>query len=577
MTRKSRLKPSSNSASASKNSRQNGRLAVEKSGSAKKARQTTARASKGTGRATGGELPVISWVAAAIDSAKQPLARPGLRVGDRNGRVLIVPVAHAGLSNEAREWLLGHLEGVPSWQRDSAIKSLPDSMMLVDDAGPLWVLMPRCESATASQGGAFLPSAYGRTRDLIGACVQGFRDYKLKRLSISGFECTRDHWLGALTGLDIGAYRFVELQQKQGAGCLLPAITLPTEVSRDPGLIREAAARARGVNVARHLVNLPPNELHPGRYAEIVASLFAGSRSMKVEILREKDLEREQMGLLLGVGAGSNQPPCLVHMKYRPVLKTHRRGKTVAPVAFIGKGITFDTGGLDIKPSSGMRWMKKDMGGSAATVGLAVWVEEMALDRPVDFYLAIAENAVSSNSMRPGDILRARNGMTVEIHNTDAEGRLVLADAIDYAVTRPGADEPALLVDTSTLTGAMRVAVGLTISGMFASSDSLAGACIGAGQRAGDPCWRLPLFQEYKSALKSHAADMTNCSDSSFGGAITAALFLEKFTRGKPWIHFDFYGWVDRPRGAISEPGGNGQSVQLLVELLSRNLLMENL
>lgn len=536
-------------------------------------------------------FPVLSWVAAAVESArkapKKQTESSEIRGEDRHGRILILPVMEHSVGQEnkkeaqkkaqkeaqknAKDWLMEQLAGVPVWQRESAIKAMPESTVMADDEGPIWVLMPRAGAPATDHGeyggGASTPSAYARTRDLTGACVRGFRDFKLKRVSIAGFGCTREHWLGALTGLDLGAYHFTEVHERGGKACHLPAITLPAELMRDATLLNEAVARALGVNTARHLVNLPPNHLNPERYPEIVAELFSGSKSMSMEILRKKDLEREGMGLLLGVGAGSNQSPCLIHLRYRPT-KSNRQASAVAPIAFVGKGITFDSGGLDIKPSSGMRWMKKDMGGSAATVGLAVFVEKMALNRPMDFYLAVAENSVSADSMRPGDVLRARNGATVEIHNTDAEGRLVMADAIDYAVTRPGKDEPALLVDTSTLTGAMRVAVGLTISGMFASNDQLAEACIKAGQRAGDPCWRLPLFDEYKSALKSHAADFSNCSDSSFGGAITAALFLEKFTRGKPWIHFDFYGWADRARGAIAEPGGNGQAVQLLMELL---------
>ncbi|NBQ53311.1 MAG: hypothetical protein EBU49_07015 [Proteobacteria bacterium] len=290
------------------------------------------------------------------------------------------------------------------------------------------------------------------------------------------------------------------------------------------------------------------------------------------KLLGSAELAREGMNLICAVGAASPNPPCLVHIRYRPVGNARGKSATASrpPVAFVGKGVTFDTGGLDIKPSSGMRWMKKDMGGSATTVGLALYVDAMKPDRACDFYLAIAENSVSSTAMRPGDVYRARNGMTVEIHNTDAEGRLVLADAMDYALTRTGADEPSLLIDTSTLTGAMRVAVGLTISGLFSTHDHLAEACIAAGQQAGDPCWRMPLFDEYKTALKSQAADLSNCSDSGFGGAITAALFLEKFTRGKPWIHLDYYAWSDRPAGAMAEPGGNGQAVQMLIRLLEK-------
>ena len=535
-------------------------------------------------------LPVAHWVmdalAVGLKQGLRPTAKamgkPALRPADRHGRIFIV-----ANTTGAQAWLAGHLEGVPSWQRDSALKSMPESVLLADDEGPIWVLMPRSNAANAtpsqgaanatpSQGGAFAPSPYGRVRDLVGACVSGFREYKLERVTLSGFACTRDHWLGALTGLDLGAYRFVQANQKGADACKLPGLRLPDEVSRDVALIDQAAATAYSMNIARHLVNLPGNALNPTTYASIVTDLFKGSKTTSVKVLGSAELVREGMNLLQAVGAASPNPPCLVHVRYRPPGYGRKpvRGKGLdpaqSPIAFVGKGVTFDTGGLDIKPSSGMRWMKKDMGGSATTVGLALYVDAMKPARACDFYLAIAENSVSSTAMRPGDIFRARNGLTVEIHNTDAEGRLVMADAFDYALTRPGDDEPGLLIDTSTLTGAMRVAVGLTISGMFATHDYLADACVAAGQQSGDPCWRLPLFDEYKSALKSQAADLSNCSDSGFGGAITAALFLEKFTRGKPWIHLDYYAWNDRPVGAIAEPGGNGQGLQLLIRLLAK-------
>ncbi|MEY4630897.1 MAG: hypothetical protein RIQ81_1017 [Pseudomonadota bacterium] len=560
----------------------------------KSSRKPQASASAKSGKSNGNGylalLPVHHWVKAALADARGGKSRPGARAGDRHGRVFIVPQPPAGekVDSAVQSWLAGHLEGVPSWQRDNALKIRPDSVMLADDEGPIWVLMPKQgignstgnSSRSGTQGGAFGPSPYGRTRDLVGACVPGFREYKLERVTLAGIGCSRDHWLGALVGLDLGAYRFTQSQQNGPAACKLPALVVPDEVSSDSGLIDEAAALAFAMNTARHLVNLPANKLNPSTYADLVRGMFKGAKCSSVSVLDDKALASEGMNLLRAVGAASPNPPCLVHIRYRPPVvkgvkaaKSRKSALTITehhrPVAIVGKGITFDTGGLDIKPSSGMRWMKKDMGGSATVLGLALYAEAMKIPLAIDFYLAIAENSVSGTAMRPGDVYKARNGMTVEIHNTDAEGRLVMADAFDYALTRPGDDEPRLLIDASTLTGAMRVAVGLTISGMFANDDNLAAQCIAAGQRSGDPCWRLPLFDEYKSALKSQAADISNCSDSSFGGAITAALFLEKFTRGKPWLHFDFYAWTDRASGAMTEAGGNAQALQLLVEFLN--------
>jgi leucyl aminopeptidase len=240
-------------------------------------------------------------------------------------------------------------------------------------------------------------------------------------------------------------------------------------------------------------------------------------------------------------------------------------------VALVGKGVCFDTGGLGIKPDAGMKLMKKDMGGSASIVGIAHWLSESGSDVACDLYLALAENAVDAHSFRPGDVLTARNGLTVEIHNTDAEGRLVMADVMDVATNKQIDSAPVALIDLSTLTGAMRVAVGTEIAGMFANNDGLADLALSSGQKAGDPAWRIPLWDNYKAQLKSSFADLANASDSGFGGAITAALFLQKFLKHQiPWLHFDLYCWSDRANGAIGDSGGNGQGVQMMVRLLER-------
>jgi leucyl aminopeptidase len=234
--------------------------------------------------------------------------------------------------------------------------------------------------------------------------------------------------------------------------------------------------------------------------------------------------------------------------------------------------VTFDTGGLDIKPSSNMRLMKKDMGGSAALAGLAHWLGEAQISLPVDIYLGLAENSVDGKSMRPSDVLIARSGMSVEIHNTDAEGRLVLADVLDVAVTQKNADEPSQVIDVATLTGAIKAGLGAEISGLFCNDDSLAKELESAGQLAGEPNWRMPLYSRYGRNMDSSFADIVNCVD-GFGGAITAALFLEKFIRGKSWAHMDIYGWNDRAQGALTFAGGSGQAVQTLIEFLQKKAL----
>ena len=242
-------------------------------------------------------------------------------------------------------------------------------------------------------------------------------------------------------------------------------------------------------------------------------------------------------------------------------------GPAAKPVAFVGKGVTFDSGGLDIKPSSGMRLMKKDMGGAAAVAGLAMWAHRVNYSKPLDFYLALAENSVDGKSFRPSDVITARNGLQVEIHNTDAEGRLVLADALDVAVTQTKADEPEMVIDVATLTGAIKVALGADLAGLFTNDDDLAEKLSQAGQAAGDLSWRMPLLSKYNGASSSHFADMVNAVD-GFGGAITAALFLEKFVKQKSWAHLDIYAWTEKATGSLQAAGGNAQGLYCLIEFV---------
>lgn len=258
----------------------------------------------------------------------------------------------------------------------------------------------------------------------------------------------------------------------------------------------------------------------------------------------------------MAVGQASMQEPHMVHIQYRGAGKAK-------PIAFVGKGVTFDAGGLDIKPAAGMRLMKKDMGGSASVAGIAYWVIHSKAKINCDFYFAIAENSVAKESFRPGDVLTARNGKTVEIHNTDAEGRLVMADSLTVASEK----KPKILIDIATLTGAIKYGLGGNVPGLFSNQDNLAECLLRSGQRHGDLCWRMPLIPEEKSRLKSDVADLVNCTN-GYGGAITAALFLEMFTQNVPWAHFDIYAWAESAKGALAGAGGSGQIVQLMSDFL---------
>ena len=323
--------------------------------------------------------------------------------------------------------------------------------------------------------------------------------------------------------------------------------------------VREAERVSTSINLARHLVNLPPNQLTPKGFVEFSKSLDWG-KNTRIETWDEKRLIKEKMNLHLAVGQGSDNKPYLLHLK-------HSRKGNMRSVAFVGKGITFDTGGLDIKPASGMRLMKKDMGGAATLLGLANYISKQEWSVDFDFYLALAENSINGNAFRPSDIIESRAGFKIEIDNTDAEGRLVLADALDVATkNNPNLE---FVVDVATLTGAIKVALGAEVAGLFSNDDILADELIDSGRKVGDHCWRMPLVDKYFSSLSSSVADFKNSSE-GFGGAITAALFLQKFVNQKKWAHLDIYGWNDKTTGSLSFSGGNGQAVGLLIDFISK-------
>ncbi len=424
--------------------------------------------------------------------------------------------------------------------------------------GAVWWVRPHLSTAKKTKGHQDLltASTYALFRDAVGSCLSQLDELELENLQIHLSDLKDEEQLGAFAGLDIGAYRFQKIVSKEGLR--IPAIEVSGSYSKE--ILEKAQALAAGVNLARHLTNLPPNALNPVTYADFAKKLFPSSSAVKVEVWDEKRLQKEKMGLHLAVGAGSSSPPRLVHLKYRPKKKSSKK-----PIAFVGKGVTFDSGGLDIKPSSGMRWMKKDMGGSASVLGLCLWADQAESDQPIDCYLALAENMVDENSFRPGDVIFSRKGTSVEVSNTDAEGRLVLADALDIAAE----EKPQAVIDVATLTGAIKVGLGGEVAGFFCNEDALAKKLEKSAQAAGEPCWRMPLWQKYRNSMKSTFADMTN-SVEGFGGAITAALFLESFVGDVPWAHFDVYAWKDSADGAINEMGGNGQAVQTLAFFLDQ-------
>lgn len=445
------------------------------------------------------------------------------------------------------------------FQRDGLLRNERDTVHFVGTKGLVWV-QRRSKKKNLTHGGAFQESLYTQAREGSGALVSVLKALQVRRMDMEFWGASEEEEIGSLVGLDLGAYQFRGLNEGQNILEGMPVIFLSSQGRAfNEKRHQEAQRMGHAINWARHLVNLPGQSLNPQSFADLTEEYFKKSKTVKVAVWDEERLKNEGMELHLAVGQGAFYGPRMVHLKYHPLNSKKK------PVAIVGKGITFDTGGLDIKPSSGMRLMKKDMGGAAATFALCVWLEQMGLDVPCDFYLAIAENAVGPKSFRPGDIFKARNGLTVEIHNTDAEGRLVLADVLDVAVKSK--DKPDLVINLATLTGAIKGALGADVPGLFCNNDGLADSLQKASISIGEPCWRMPLVPKYAGQMNSNVAYMTNAVD-GFGGAITAALFLERFVGDTPWAHLDIYAWNDKPTGGLSFTGGNGQGVQTLARFL---------
>ena len=319
---------------------------------------------------------------------------------------------------------------------------------------------------------------------------------------------------------------------------------------------------ASGVILARELVNAPANEVTPVTMAEIAQQL-AKEYSLEIKILEQSDCENFQqgMGAYLGVGQASDIPPKFIHLTYKP------NGTAKRKVAIVGKSVTFDSGGLNLKPGgSGIETMKMDMGGGAATLGAAKAIAGLKPDVEVHFICAATENMISGHAMHPGDILKASNGKTIEVNNTDAEGRLTLADALVYAETL----EVDAIVDLATLTGACIVALGKDIAGLWSPDDELVEEMKQAAQTAGEKFWQMPIEDKYFEGLKSQIADMKNTGPRP-GGSITAALFLKQFIKHTPWMHLDVAGpvWADSPSG-VNNKGATGFPVRTLVNWVTK-------
>ena len=350
----------------------------------------------------------------------------------------------------------------------------------------------------------------------------------------------------AALGFRLGAYRFDRYKPGKAA----PDLVLPADA--DAG---EVARLTDAAFLARDLINTPPNDLGPDAFEKEIRA-FATRHKMKLKAVVGDDLLTQNFPMIHAVGRASAEAPRLLDLSW---------GKASDPrITLVGKGVTFDTGGLDIKPSSGMLLMKKDMGGAANVLGLAHAIIDAGLRVRLRVLITVVENSIAGAAFRPGDILPSRSGQTVEIGNTDCEGRLILGDAL----TLGDEESPALMLDMATLTGAARTALGPDLPPLYSTDDRLAQELMKSGLASDDPLWQMPLWAPYDKMMDSKIADVNNAGSTPFAGSITAAMFLKRFVRNaKAWVHLDIYGWA--PEARAGRPfGGTDQGIRSVYGVL---------
>ncbi|TNF34627.1 MAG: leucyl aminopeptidase [Deltaproteobacteria bacterium] len=367
----------------------------------------------------------------------------------------------------------------------------------------------------------------------------------------------------ATLGAVLASYRYHKYLTRdvEPTTCEELLVVVPgADVAALEAAVTRAARAGEAVNLARDLVNGPPREITPTRLAA-VAEEIAEAEGLELRIFDESAIAEQKMNLLAAVGAGSDEPPRFIHMTYRPA----GADEHTPSVALVGKGITFDAGGYNIKPTGSMEDMKMDMAGAAAVLGAMKAVAAYAPSYVVHGIVPTCENLVSGGAYKPGDVFCAKNGKSVEIMNTDAEGRLVLADALSYASSELKADR---IIDLATLTGACMVALGPHTAGLMGNDDAFRQKVADAADRAGEDVWPLPLTKKLKGMLKSPIADMKNIGE-RWGGALTAGIFLSEFVGEQTWAHLDIAGpaYTEKPEPSVAK-GGTGFGVLTLLELL---------
>jgi leucyl aminopeptidase len=444
------------------------------------------------------------------------------------GTISVVPLTPRQLDN----WVGKQTKSLQNWIESTGFTAEPGSLCLIQDAkGKLTQVLAGISGEQAIWDYAHLPAALPPGRYVI--------DKKLSRRAATG----------AALGWSLGTYSFSRYNKRAAEFS-----TLAVSKACDLAYVESATA---SVFLIRDLINTPALHMGPAELSAAAESL-AGEFDADFSEIVGTDLVEQNYPAIFAVGMGSDRAPRLLDMTW---------GNAKAPkVTLVGKGVCFDSGGLDIKPAGNMRLMKKDMGGAAHVLGLARMI--MAANLPVRLRVLIpaVENSVSGRAMRPLDVVPTRSGKTIEIGNTDAEGRVVLADAL----AEGSRDNPALMIDMATLTGAARAALGTDLPALFGNDDALAQDVVTAGREEGDPVWQMPLWQPYRQMIDSRVADLSNDSNSPYGGAITAALFLQEFVGPKiPWLHLDLMAWNTSARAGRPE-GGEAMALRALFHLIAK-------
>ena len=424
-------------------------------------------------------------------------------------------------ADELAGWLDGQPPEIRAWLEAGAFKAKAGSILrLPDAAGRPGRVVAGLGDAEDLWAWADLPARLGAG------------SYAIDR-PLDPARATR-----AATGWALGSYAFERYKKRENG---VASLVWPKEADQ-----AAATRTAEAVALVRDLINTPANDMGPEELAEAARQLGRRHKA-QLRVIVGDDLLKANYPAIHAVGRASARPPRLIDLRW---------GKGGHPkVTLVGKGVCFDSGGLDIKPSAGMKIMKKDMGGAANMLGLAAMIMDADLPVRLRVLIPAVENSISGSAMRPLDVLQTRKGLTVEVGNTDAEGRIILCDALAEA----DSEQPDLLLDAATLTGAARVALGPDLPALFANDDGLAEGLLRHGVAEADPLWRLPLHAPYRKMLDSDVADLNNVSEGGFAGAVTAALFLQSFvSRETKWAHVDLYAWnaasrPGRPRGGEAQ------------------------